>query len=281
MLGAIIGDIAGSIYEWDPQKTTEMPLFEKGSFCTDDSMMTVAVAQALIDTYGETNMDKVHDVLVRSMKYWGLLYPTAGYGSNFATWLRLYNDEAYQSYGNGSAMRVSSVGWLYPTLAKTVEMAKVTADVTHNHPEGVKGAQSVAAAIFLARHGKSKVAIKKFISENTDYDLDRKVNEIRPGYLFDVTCQGSVPEAIICFLEGSSFEEVIRLAISLGGDSDTQAAIAGSIAEAFYGIPDEIVNKASQYIPEPLLNQVQRFYRFANELKNNGYQAPKKYKGDE
>ena len=261
MLGAIIGDIIGSIYEWDPYKSTEFPLFSDNCIPTDDSMMTAAVAQALMDTYGKSD-EEILQALIRCMKSWGLLYPGAGYGASFNAWLRSDGTEPYNSFGNGSAMRVSSVGWLYPTLEETLHMAKLTADVTHNHPEGEKGAMAVAAAIFMARNGSSKEEIKEYIEKTFGYDLNREVGLIRLFYQFDVSCQGSVPEAIICFLEGNSFEEAVRLAVSLGGDADTQAAIAGSIAEAFYGIPDEIVSAAQHFIPEPMKEQVERFNKF-------------------
>ena len=267
MLGAIIGDIVGSAFEFEPTKRKDFPLFSKGCSCTDDTMMTVAVAQALMDTCGNKK-NQIKDCLIRAMHYWGNLYPNAGYGGNFKKWLSSNNPVPYNSYGNGSAMRVSACGWLYETIEETLEIAKYTAETTHNHPEGIKGAQATAAAIFLARSGESKDKIKEYIEREFQYNLDFTIADIRPDYHFDVSCQGSVPEALKCFLEGETYEEVIRLAVSLGGDADTQAAISGAIAEAFYGIPNDIREKAEKFIPEPVLIQVNRFYKFIDKGNN-------------
>lgn len=250
MFGAIIGDIVGSVYEWHNIKTKDFLLFREDCFFTDDTVMTVAVAEAL-------RSGGKPDDFIDAMKKYGRLYPNAGYGGRFGRWLFSNDREAYNSWGNGSAMRVSPVGWFYVTLDEIEQAAKVCAAVTHNHPEGIKGAQATAAAIFLAQSGKSKAEIKAYVESTYDYNLNRTLDEIRPTYRFNESCQETVPEAIIAFLESVDFEDAIRNAISLGGDSDTLAAITGSIAEAAYGVPDEIMNKALGYLDERLLNIVQ------------------------
>ena len=245
MLGAIIGDIVGSVYEWDNIKTKDFPLFDERCFFTDDSVMTIAVAEALM------NGGKPDD-FIDSMKKFGRLYPDAGYGGRFGGWLFFGDREPYNSWGNGSAMRVAPCAWFAESLEEAENLAEVSSAVTHNHPEGVKGAQATAAAIFLARTGKSKSEIKEYVEERYGYNLSRPLDEIRPLYRFNESCQETVPEAIIAFLESNDFEDAIRNAISLGGDSDTLAAITGSIAEAAYGIPDEIREKAFQFLDETL-----------------------------
>ncbi|MBR6443992.1 MAG: ADP-ribosylglycohydrolase family protein [Firmicutes bacterium] len=260
MYGAIIGDIAGSEYEFSPTKDKNFKMFGKECEFTDDSVMTTAVAEALLDLTGDEKEDDIKDMFVGKMKRWGRRYPRAGYGGRFIMWLMTEDTKPYNSYGNGSAMRVSPVGWLYDDLETTRKMARLSAEVTHDHPEGIKGAESTAAAIFMARNGASKVEIKEYIEKEFGYDLDRTCNEIRPGYYFDVTCQGSVPEAFIAFLEGESYEDVIREAVSLGGDADTQAAIAGSIAEAFYGIPENLKAEADKRMTDDMKKVVKDFY---------------------
>lgn len=242
MTGAIAGDIIGSVYEFDNIKTTDFPLFTNESDYTDDTIMTVAVADWLLNG-GD---------LAKVMQRYGreYPYPTGGYGGRFSGWLREKDPQSYNSWGNGSAMRVSAVGWMFDSLEKTLEVAKETAVVTHNHPEGIKGAQATAAAIYLARTGKSKQDIKQYIETTFSYDLGRTCDEIRPFYRFNESCQGTVPEAIIAFLDSSDFENAIRLAVSLGGDSDTLACITGGIAEAFYGIPEDIKLEVKKRIPE-------------------------------
>lgn len=241
MLGAIIGDVAGSLYEFRSQKTKDFEFFAEGSHLTDDSMMTIAVACAC----KTSDIDDEAD-FKSSLKWWmrkiGREYPDAGYGAMFLKWLRSDFMGAYNSFGNGSAMRVSPVSWAADSLEQTEALAKWSAEITHNHPEAVKGAKAVAGAVFLARTGKSKAEIKDYIEKNY-YSLDFTLDEIRPDYKFDVTCQGSVPQAIQCFIEAADFEDAIRNAVSLGGDGDTQAAMAGAIAEAYYGIPCEIKEK--------------------------------------
>lgn len=242
MIGAIAGDIIGSVYEFDNIKTTDFPLFTAESDYTDDTIMTVAVADWLLNGRD----------LAKVMQRYGreYPYPTGGYGGRFSGWLREKDPQPYNSWGNGSAMRVSAVGWMFDSLEKTLEVAKDTAVVTHNHPEGIKGAQATAAAIYLARTGKSKQEIKQYIETTFTYDLKRTCDEIRPNYHFNESCQGTVPEAIIAFLDSTDYENAIRLAVSLGGDSDTLACITGGIAEAFYGMPEEIKLEVKKRIPE-------------------------------
>jgi len=263
MIGAIFGDIVGSVYEWHNIKTTEFPLMKGRSTFTDDSVMTVAVGKALINTLGQDD-ETIKAELVKQMQAFGREYEHRGYGGRFISWIYEEEPRPYNSFGNGSAMRVSAAGWLYESLEETLHMAELSAAVTHNHPEGIKGAKSTAAAIFMARKGSTKAEIKNYIKENFAYDLDRTLDEIRPGYNFDVTCQGSVPESIIAFLEGDSFEKVIRLAISLGGDSDTIACIAGSIAEAYYGIPEDLKKMAEDRIPEEFKSVIRQVMELRN-----------------
>ena len=250
MYGAIAGDMIGSVYEFNSIKTKEFPLFSRRSCFTDDTVMTVAVAEALMETADITDLAAVRKAVVKSMQKWGRRYHDAGFGGTFYHWLDLRDPRPYGSFGNGSAMRVSSVAWLADDADQVRELAKATADVTHDHPEGIKGAQSTAVAIFMARKGKTKEEIRKVIEEEYGYDFSRTLADIRPNYHFEVTCQKSVPEAFRCFFEGDSYEDVVRNAVSLGGDSDTQAAISGAIAEAYYGIPEEIVKEARNRLPE-------------------------------
>ena len=255
MLGAIIGDMIGSPYEWHNVKAKDFKLFRGRSRFTDDSVMTIAVAEALVTAQKQDCLDdeqSVKNLLIDAMHKWGNKYPKAGYGGRFYHWLADREREPYNSWGNGSAMRVSPAGWIADDLETTRCLARWTAEVTHNHPEGVKGAEAVASAIFLARKGAIKEEIHDYITQEFGYNLDRTCSEIRPGYDFDVSCQGSVPEAIIAFLEGTDFEDVIRNAVSLGGDSDTIAAMAGSIAEAFYEIPNRIAREALKRLPDEM-----------------------------
>lgn len=253
MIGAIAGDIIGSIYEFNNIKTKEFPLFSKESSYTDDSIMTIAVADWLLH-----GGDLVKIIQRYGDKY---PYPMGGYGGRFGRWLRETNPQPYNSWGNGAAMRVCAVGWYFDSLEETLKIAKETAVVTHNHPEGVKGAQATAAAIFLARNGKTKEFIKEFIETLFGYDLNRSCDDIRPCYEFDDSCQGTVPEAIIAFLESESFEDAIRLAVSLGGDSDTLACVTGGIAEAFYRfqIPYDFVEEVYRILDADLLKIVMEF----------------------
>lgn len=245
MLGAIIGDVVGSLYEFESDKTKDFELFAQGSHLTDDSYMTIAVGCAC----AKAELDNEEDFkswVIYYMRKIGRDFPSAGYGYHFFRWIKSDFMGAYNSFGNGSAMRVSPVAWVAQSLEQAEKLAKWSAEVTHNHPEGVKGAQAVAGAVYLAKEGKSKTQIKDYIEQNY-YTLDFTIDEIRPDYEFDVTCQGSVPQAIQCFLESTDFEDAIRNAVSLGGDGDTQSAMAGAIAEAYYGIPDDIRNKVFEY----------------------------------
>ncbi len=326
MFGAVLGDIVGSPYEKsaDNIKTKDFPLFSERSRFTDDSVMTLAVAHAFLETGYSTEELSIREELISSMQAFGRRHPFAGYGARFSQWLRSPRPRPYNSFGNGSAMRVSSVGWLFHDLAKVRQMARLSAEVTHNHPEGIKGAEAVASAIFLARTGSSKDQIRAHIESKYRYDLSRTTDEIRPAYALrraaddvdpvfarrhtagdtdsifalrrmaddtdsvnalrprgddnctasahkrtgddagsvyenTLTCMGSVPEAITAFLCGENFEDVLREAVSLGGDSDTIAAIAGSIAEAFYGIPDNLKAKCYDYLTDDLAAVLRTF----------------------
>ena len=281
MFGAIVGDIVGSVYEWNNIKTKEFPLFRDDCFFTDDTVMTCAVAEGIMNG-GEK------DDFIDAMKKYGRMYPDAGYGGRFGAWLMSDHREPYNSFGNGSAMRVSPCAWImdcgftartgmWPTSGR--ERAELSAAVTHNHPEGIKGALAVTDAIFMCRYyfggyygdyekpiNDQPEEIKKRIRKHTEkefgYDLSKSLDEIRPAYRFDETCQGTVPQAMIAFLESKNFEDAIRNAISLGGDSDTLAAITGSIAEAAWGIPDWIKEKAWSYLDEPLKDVCRRWKKF-------------------
>ena len=257
MYGAILGDIIGSPFEFDRgDKTKEFDLFTKGCDFTDDSVMTIAVGEALLAVGPEATVKEIEEAVVTNMQDWGKRYPYAGYGGRFRYWLRERNPKPYGSYGNGSAMRVSAVGWLYDSLERTREVARATANVTHNHPEGIKGAEATASAIYMARNESSKEEIKEYIEREFHYNLDRTLDEIRPGYHMDETCQRTVPEAIIAFLESKDFEDAIRNAVSLGGDTDTLGAITGSIAEAFYGISAVLIAECRSRIDEGLMTDI-------------------------
>ncbi len=230
MLGALTGDIVGSIYEHNNHRSKDFPLFQDRSFFTDDSVLTCATALAIMDNRDYADL----------YREFGHQYPFAGYGGFFSSWLADKSLGPYDSFGNGSAMRVSPIGWAYDTEEEVLAAAKASADVTHNHVEGVKGAQATALAIFRARNGTSQQDVAAEISERFDYDLSLSVDELRDTYVYNETCQGTVPQAIRCYLEAESFEDAIRNAISIGGDSDTLAAITGSIAEGTFGVSEEI-----------------------------------------
>lgn len=237
MIGAIIGDVVGSVYKWNNIKTKDFPFFQEGCFFTDDTVMTIAVAEALMNG-GE------RDDFIDAMKKYGRMYPDAGYGGRFGAWLFSDSRESYHSWGNGSAMRTAAVGWYFDSLETTRGMAALAAGVTHDHPEGIKGAE-----------------IKEYVEREFGYDLSRTPDEIRPGYRFNESCQETVPQAIIAFLESTDFEDTIRNAISLGGDSDTLAAITGGIAEAAYGVPQWMKDKVWEYLDEPLRDVLRRWKR--------------------
>ena len=264
MLGVIIGDIVGSPYEFDDYniKTTDFPLFSKESEITDDTIMTLAVAQGLMN--GKKDAQKTYNEITKCMQKLGNEYPYMSYGYNFQSWLCTDNPKPYNSYGNGSAMRVSSVAWFFDNLEDVEKFAEISALPTHNHPEGIKGAQAVASAIFLARSGKTKNKIKDYIIKKYGYDLSKTCDEIRSTYHHVESCQETVPQAIIAFLEGGSFEEVIRLAVSLGGDSDTLTAIAGSIAEAYYPIPEDMKKIALKFLDDDLIKIYKQFQELIN-----------------
>jgi ADP-ribosylglycohydrolase len=250
MLGAIAGDIIGSVYEARPIKTTTFPLFSAGSRFTDDTVLTVATAQAILE---KRDYGQAYRMLARA-------YPDRGFGAAFAHWFQADAAAPYNSWGNGAAMRVSPVGWAFDDQARVLSEARQSAAVTHNHPEGIRGAQATALAIWLARRGTDKKTIRQTLAERFGYDLKRTVAAIRPNYRFEISCQRSVPEAIICFLEATDFETAVRLAISLGGDSDTQACIAGAIAEAFYGpVPETIRTAVDHRLPQAFRDTIARF----------------------
>lgn len=252
LLGAIAGDVIGSVYEFRPFKGTDFNLFWDSSEYTDDTVMTVANADWLL----------TGDSLLGIMQEYGNRYPMAGYGGMFYNWLKSRDPKPYNSWGNGSAMRVSPVGWAFDTLEETLEAAKLSAEVTHNHPEGIKGAQATAACIWMARKGKSKQEIKEYVESVFGYNLNRTCDEIRMTYQFDESCQGTVPESIIAFLESTDYESAIRLAVSLGGDADTMGAITGGIAEAFYGeVPEHIRKEVMKRLPTEFIDIMQRFYK--------------------
>lgn len=252
MLGAITGDIAGSAYEGRRfrTKTLDFPLCGPRTRFTDDTVMTVAVADAILRKVDYAT----------SYREWGRAFPHAGYGYLFKRWLTSPDPKPYNSFGNGSAMRVSPVAYAFCSLDEVLVGAEGTAIPTHNHAEGIKGAKAVAACVFLARNGCSRGEIKDFVEQTFGYDLNHTTNEIRPAYSFDSTCQGSVPEAIIAFLDSRDFESAIRLAVSLGGDADTQACIAGAIAEVFYGgVPEPILKETLSFLHPSLLSVARRF----------------------
>ena len=251
ILGAIAGDVIGSVYEGIHCKDMSFELFSEDSSYTDDTIMTVAVADWLLSG----------DSLVGILQYYGNTYP-GDYGGYFYNWLKSYDPQPYNSFGNGAAMRVCPVGWAFDTLEDTLVAARQSAAVTHNHPEGIKGAQATAACVFLSRTGKAKHEIKEYIEKAFGYDLNRSCDEIRPGYSFDESCQGSVPESIIAFLESSDFESAIRLAVSLDGDADTMGAIAGGIAEAYYKeIPERIYNEVIARLPCEFIEILLKFHK--------------------
>lgn len=250
VLGSVIGDVIGSVYEWNNVKTTDFALFTANSNFTDDTVLTIAVADCILN-----NKD-----FSKTIWEYGRKYSGRGYGGNFINWLNSYDRIPYGSFGNGSAMRVSPVGFAFNDIEAVLKAAKQSAEVSHNHPEGIKGAQATAIAIFLARKGKTKEEIREFITSNFNYNLDFTLDEIRPAYKFDVTCQGSVPQAILAFIESSDFENAIRLAISIGGDSDTIACITGGIASAYYKqIPTEILEFVVDKLPNEFIEIINKF----------------------
>lgn len=258
MLGAIIGDIVGSRFEGTNFKKFDFDLFNERCTFTDDTICTIATADWLL------NEEQSVDSYISILRKWCRKYPQRGYGFMFKKWLCQQDPKPYSSFGNGSAMRVSPIGWRFNSLEETLKYAEMSACVSHNHPEGVKGAKAIASAIFLARTSSAKKEIKLYIEREFGYDLSRTCEQIRPTYSFDATCPGSVPEAILAFMDGENFEDVLRLAISLGGDSDTLACMAGGIAEAFYGINDSIRNEALTFLNDDIIEIYLRFREYCN-----------------
>ena len=263
MIGAMIGDFAGSRFEFDrsPKTVDGYEVFHEDCQFTDDTVMTVGVAEGLMDAGKDADIETIKKCVIRAMRKYGRRYPHVGYGSRFYDWVLGPLEEAkpYNSYGNGSAMRVAAVGWLYDSLERTREVARATAEVSHNHPEGVKGAESVAAAIFMARTGSSKEEIKEYVEREFGYDLSRTCDEIRPTYEHVESCQETVPQAFAAFLEGDGFENVVRLAISLGGDCDTLTDIAAAMAEGFYGADEKLKKLTLLLLPRDLKAVYERF----------------------
>ena len=250
MLGAIAGDIIGSPHEYQGMKSVDFPLFTPESEPTDDSVLTIALAEHILT--GKNYVDLLHEYFHR--------YPNAGYGGTFYHWAKERRREPYNSWGNGSAMRVSPVGWAYDTIQEVLDAARDSAAVTHDHPEGIAGAQAIASAVFLARKGHPKADIREFVTEVFAYDLTDTIANVRRTYAFDVSCQGSVPQAVLAFLEGENFEDAVRLGISLGGDSDTIACMTGAIAQAYYGgVPEDIEREVYARLDPELTAVVRAF----------------------
>ena len=265
MFGAIIGDIIGSRFEFFNTNTKDFNLFDEDCRFTDDSVMTIAICKAILESNG--NHEILSKKTIENMQYLGEIYPGAGYGMMFSSWLEDSDPQPYNSFGNGAAMRVSAVAYEADTIEEVKKLSKLVTEVTHNHPEGLKGAEATAIAIFLSRIGMSKEEIKEYITKHY-YKLDFTIDEIKDSYGFDETCRGSVPQALECFFESTDFEDAIRIAISLGGDSDTIGAITGSIAGAYYGIPAYIKESAITYLEPQLYNILKDFeIYYLNKLK--------------
>ena len=255
MLGAIIGDIVGSRFEWNNLRKKEFEFLSDKCFFTDDSVMTVAIAKALLESKKDSDLSSN---TIKYMRLFGMRYPDAGYGLRFTDWIYSASPKPYNSWGNGSAMRVSACGEVATSLEEAIKLSKIVTEVTHNHPEGIKGAEATTVVIYLARCGKNISEIRDYITKNY-YDINFTLDEIRDTYRFNESCQGTVPQALEAFFESTSFEDAIRNAISIGGDSDTLGAIVGGMAEAYYGIPDDIRKKALTYLTKDLLEIVSEF----------------------
>lgn len=264
MIGAIIGDVVGSVYEFDNIKTKDFPLLTKRNFITDDTVMTLAVAQALMKSWDKGDCDLLSRNVVRYMQMFGREYPLAGYGGMFSKWLIEPNPKPYNSFGNGAAMRVSPCGFAASSIEEARLLSNAVTRVTHNHPEGLKGAEATAVCIFLARQGKSKEEIREYVEEHY-YKLNFTLDGIRQTYQFNETCQDTVPQALECFFESESFEDSMRNAISIGGDSDTLAAIMGGISEAYYGVPEDLQNKVLTYLDDFLTAVLFEWEQFINK----------------
>jgi type I restriction enzyme M protein len=272
MYGAILGDIIGSRFEFDEDCTsTDFELFTEDSRWTDDTVLTVAVAEALLNAGNDAGVDEIKKYCIKSFQKWGWAYPFAGYGPSFSTWLQFEEPEPMDSFGNGSAMRVSPAGWLYDTVKRTREAARATAWVSHNHPEGLKGAECVAAVIFLARTGHRKSEIEEYVNREFGYDYSETLEEMRLKRKHTATCQDSLPKALRCFFDGTNLERVIRNAVSLGGDTDTIAAIAGSMAEAYYGVPAVLKQECETRLEEGMREIL---FAFLKSTKERVYRQP-------
>jgi ADP-ribosyl-[dinitrogen reductase] hydrolase len=278
LLGAIIGDIVGSRFEGSNHKGKDFELFDEECRATDDSVMTLAIAKAIMETEKIMNseddgMNDYYSLLekmtVRCMQEIGRKYPYVGYGWWFSYWIFSDDPKPYNSFGNGAAMRISPVGHIAITESDVIKLSEVVTAVTHNHKEGIKGAEAVAMAIYMVRHGYTKEEIRQRI-ERDYYPLDFTIEGIKDTYLFDVSCQNTVPQAIVAFLESVSFEDAIRNAVSIGGDSDTIAAITGSIAEAYYTVPEDLKEKALTYLDDELYSIYDEWVRFMDEKKEEG-----------
>ena len=261
MYGAILGDIIGSAFEFDRGgKTKEFPLFCEESTWTDDTVMTIAVAEALMEAGRDATVPEIEAACVKSMQKWGRKYPYAGYGGRFIHWVHSEHPHPYMSYGNGSAMRVSAAGWLCDTIERTREVARATASVSHNHPEGIKGAECTAAVIFMARQGATDEAIAEYVKAEFGYDFSESLDAMRARHAHVESCMDSLPKAIRSFLDGTSYEDVVRKAVSLGGDTDTLGAIAGAMAEGFYGVPEDLKKECLERVPKDMRKVIERFY---------------------
>lgn len=269
LYGAIIGDIVGSKYEFNNYRSKNFDFFDNEMFFTDDTVMSIAVCKALANTY-KNNYKNISEETVKQMQQIGRKYPLSGYGGNFFKWVFSINPQPYNSFGNGSAMRVSSVAYFAKSLDEVKKLSKAVSEVTHNHKEGIKGAEATAVAIYLALHGKSKEEIRKHIEENY-YPMDYNYYNLQATYMFNETCQETVPQALYCFFESKSFEDTIRTGISIGGDSDTLCAIAGSVAEAYYGIDDKMKREAVSYLDRYLKEELRQLELFAKENLNKKF----------
>ena len=266
MIGAIFGDIVGSSYEFSNTNKYNFDLLTAASSYTDDSVITLAVAKALVVSYGKSD-DEIRDSLIDCMKELGQKYPSAGYGGMFCRWVLGDSREPYNSYGNGSAMRVSPAGWLYDSMQETRHAARLSAEVTHNHPEGIKGAEATAAAVYMARCGRTKDEIRQYIESEFGYDLDKKLKDVVSKGHGQEICQITVPQSLVCFLLSNSFTDAIRKAVSIGGDSDTIACITGGIAEAYYGFPAGYDSVIDRYLGDQMKAIISQFNEFKRERK--------------
>lgn len=280
MYGAILGDIIGSRFEFDNGgKTKDFELLTDQDNWTDDTVMTVAVAEALLDAGKDAGEKEIEASCIRSMQKWGQTYPYAGYGAKFIHWVHAKDPKPYNSFGNGSAMRVSAAGWLYDTLERTRKVACITARVSHNHPEGIKGAECTAAVIFMGRNGASKEEIEAYVVKEFGYDLSETLDEMRRRHQHVETCMDSLPKALRSFLDGDSYEDVVRNAVSLGGDTDTLAAIAGAMAEGFYNMPVMLKAKCMMWVEEDMLDVMKRFDRALGRTDDVGNMGGQKITG--